>query len=441
MGKIPSIFKPEEYSPVKRQELPIPTNPVIMAALRALYAGGPQNRWRPDSFGRPYYRYDARDGSITILFKPPPDFGSRFDLSKAMYYTPRLAFIHSGSQRAAVQEMSVETADVFLILMASIARLRNPARDIARISLEEIARLRGVAIRHGSAQHLREVFQKEILRLADLCLRMTWRDYSGDGSITYGKRMPDRLLDIVDVEYKKGHEAWTALRFRCGQAMSHFLNPDGLRWIGYYSRALLELSPYHEAFTKKLGTYWTMVGVVSGKKGLPPHATPSTILDFCGDEINWRNPGQTVDAFFKALDRLVEIGVITNSNITEPPSRIKGYFKEWLEIPITVTLSDKIWHIQDKMKKPVHSGKKHKQRQGQQQITKFALPGSAEALRDNPRLIRRFRSDCYLHQAELAHAIGLSRQTLSLYERGLRPLPVARAMKILEIWQRKAKKN
>lgn len=420
---------------VKRHELPMPTNPVIMAALRALYAGGPQNRWRPDSLGRPYYRYDARDGNITIFFKPPPDFGSRFDLSKALYYTPRLAFIHSGSLRAAVQEMSVETADIFLILMACIARLRDPARDIARISLEEIARFRGVALRHGSSRNLYEDFKREILCLSDLCLTMNWRDYAGGGSIAYGKQIPDRLLDIVDVEYKRGRDNWTALRFRCGQALSHFLSPDGLRWVGYYSRSLLELNPYQEAFTKKLGTYWTMVGVVAGKKGRPARATPGTILDFCGEEIHWRNPGQTVDAFFRGLDRLAEIGVISDAQITEPPNRIKGYFREWLELPITVTLSDKIWSIRDKAKKIAHAGRK------MQQVTAAIMPGSAGDLIGNPRLIRQFRADYYLHQAELAHALNISRQTLSRYERGLRDLPEDKAFKIIQIWQKKTGAN
>jgi DNA-binding XRE family transcriptional regulator len=440
MGKHSPVPESIEKSAIKNRELPVPTSPVIMAALRALYAGGPQNRWRPDSFGRPYYRYNSRDGNITLFFKPPPDFGNRFDLSKAMYYTPRLAFIHSGSQRAAVHGMSVETADIFLILMASIARLRNPTRDIARIGLDEIARLRGVALRHGSVQNLYDDFKAEILRLSDLCLSMTWRDYAGGGSVTYGKQIPDRLLDIVDVEYKKGRETWTALGFRCGQALSHFLSPDGLRWIGYYSRSLLKLSPYHEAFTKKLGTYWTMVGVVAGKKGLSPRATPRTILDFCGEEINWRNPGHTVDAFFKALDRLVEIGVLADARITEPSSRIKGYFKEWLEIPITVTLSERIWRIRDKAKRPLsHQKRMARLEPARQPIPATKAPGTTQALTENPLLIRQFRTDYYLHQAELARALGISRQTLSRYERGLHLLPVETALKILQIWQKKAK--
>jgi DNA-binding transcriptional regulator YiaG len=439
MEKHPATFELAKKSAIKRLKLPIPTNPVIMAALRALYAGGPRNRWLPDSCGRPYYRYDARDGRVTLFFKPPPDFGSRFNLSKAIYYTPRPAFIYSGSLRAAVQGMSVETADVFLILMARIAKLRDPARDIARISLDEIAQLRGVNLRHGSAQKLHDDFKKEILRLADLCLTMTWRDYAGGGSVTYGKQIPDRLLDIVDIEYKQGRETWTALRFRCGQALSHFLNPDGLRWIGYYSRSLLELSPYHEAFTKKLGTYWTMVGIIAGKKGSPARATPNTILDFCGEDINWRNPGHTVDAFFKALDRLLEIGVISDAQITEPQSRIKGYFKEWLEIPITITLSEKIWRIQKKVKLPTRHRRMPQRKHDRQQPPALVIPESTKELTNNPRLIRQFRTDYYLHQAELAHTLGVSRQTLSNYERGRRSLPVDKALIILQIWKRKVK--
>jgi DNA-binding transcriptional regulator YiaG len=67
------------------------------------------------------------------------------------------------------------------------------------------------------------------------------------------------------------------------------------------------------------------------------------------------------------------------------------------------------------------------------------MPRCAGDLIDNPRLIRQFRTDYYLHQDELAHALDISRQTLSNYERGLRILPEDKAIKILQIWQRKAK--
>ena len=55
-----------------RGELPVPTNPVIMATLRAIYAGGSKPRWQSNSFGRPYYRHEARDGEISLFFESPP---------------------------------------------------------------------------------------------------------------------------------------------------------------------------------------------------------------------------------------------------------------------------------------------------------------------------------------------------------------------------------
>ncbi|MBN2254357.1 MAG: helix-turn-helix transcriptional regulator [Deltaproteobacteria bacterium] len=412
---------------------PFPSSPVLMAALRALYAGGPKSRWESDFYGHPRYRYEARDGTITFFFRPPPDFGNRFHVSKALYYTPRLAFIYSGSLRAAVHELSVETADVFLILMSQIARLRDPTRDIARISMGEIADFRGVHVRHGSAGNLYEVFKKEIQRLADLCLTMTWKDYTTGRAVAVGKETPDRLLDIVDVEYKHGKDAWTSFSFRCGLALSHFLSPEGLRWIGYYSRSLLNLSPYHEALTKKLGTYWTLVGIISGKKGSQPRATPCTILDFCGEAINWRNPGQTVDSFFKAHDRLIDIGVLEASDLPEPLDRRKGYFRRWLETPMTVRLSNELWRVQEP--KQVPQGKK---KQSSRNIRPYhaggvAIPEKARDIMANPPLIRQFRSDYFMRQGELARALGVKRQTLSRYERGLKAIPEDTAAELIRI--------
>lgn len=319
--------------------------------------------------------------------------------------------------------------------MTRIAELRDPARDIASISLEEIADFRGVHVRHGSVQNLYKDFKEEIMRLSDMCLTMTWRDYSRGGTITFGREKPDRLLDIVDVEYKQSRNIWTTFRFRCGQSLSHFLSPDGLRWIGYYSRALLKLSPYHEAFPKKLGTYWTIVGIIAGKKGLQPRATPYTILDFCGEDINWRNPGQTVDAFTKAHDRLVEIGVLDDSGIPGPLNRNKGYFKNWLEAPISVKLSKNLWHLKEREKMPSSSRKLSHIKRSSQKTNPITFPESAQELINDPALIRQFRNDYFLRQSELARALGVNRQTLSSYERGLRALPEDKAIRILQLWQ------
>lgn len=431
------------------QKLPIPINPVIHATLRAIYSGGLSSCWGQDSYGRPQYHYEARDGHVTLFCEPPykgflpwaKEAMKDVAVLQRLYLSPRWSFIYAGSLREAVRNLSVETADVFLILMTKIAQLPDPRRDIARLQLKEIAGYRSVRVRHGSAHRLYNDLKQEVFRLADLRLTMVWRDYRSGRTITFGKERPDRLLDIVDVESRHDGEARTAFGFRCGQALATFLNPDGVRWIGYYSKVLLQLSPYHEAFAKKLGTYWIMVGVTAGKKGVYPRATPKTILDFCGEKANWRNPGQTVDTFIEAHQRLKEIGVLEDTPILEPLSRKKGYFKKWLETPLTVKLSESIWkviHLEEPEKLSFPKKARTSKDNFQYKFLPAAIPKSPQELRDNPAVIRQFRADYSLGQEELARAVGVTRQTLSNYERRLRPLPEDTAIKILKVWRQRA---
>jgi DNA-binding XRE family transcriptional regulator len=214
---------------------------------------------------------------------------------------------------------------------------------------------------------------------------------------------------------------------------------EGLFWIGYYSRSLLHLSPYHEAFTKKLGTYWTLIGTVAGKKGALPRATPRSILDFCGDNVNWRNPGHTVDAFFKAHERLMEIGIIEDDDLQEPISRTRGYMAEWMETPITVKLSEKLW----KMAKRVYAKKvkgpvKELIRRQKASIESACVPRDASVLMAYPAILKKLRSRFYLRQEDLAKALGITRQTLSRYERGVCEIPAPCAAKSIAFFRRKA---
>jgi hypothetical protein len=56
------------------------------------------------------------------------DYSPRFHPTIALYYTPRLDFIYSGRLRDTVRSLSVESADVLMILMSAIARLDDPGR-------------------------------------------------------------------------------------------------------------------------------------------------------------------------------------------------------------------------------------------------------------------------------------------------------------------------
>ncbi|MGV8081722.1 MAG: helix-turn-helix transcriptional regulator [Syntrophales bacterium] len=417
-------------------KMPFPVSPIIHSALRAIYAGGPKSRWLSDAHGHPYYPYETRAGTIVFFHEQPPDYSQRFHPTIALYYTPRLDFIYSGRLRDTVRSLSVESADVLMILMSAIARLDDPRTGIARITPEEIAAMRNIRLRRGRSRNLIEDLKAEVLRLGDLRLFMTWKDYRTGGTVAFGRERPDRLLDLLDVEYRRRDRGGTVFRYRCGQALSHFLDVEGLFWIGYYGRALLHLNPYQEAFTKKLGTYWTLIGTVAGKKGELPRATPRSILDFCGESVNRRNPGHMVDAFFKAHERLMEIGIIESDDLREPVSRTKGYMVEWLETPVTVKLSEKLWKrarripARRQVLLPAPGAKRRRPSRT------AGIPGETDQLAARPQLVKELRARFHLRQADLAKELGVTRQTLSRYERGLSRIPEPHSETIITVFRR-----
>ncbi|HCF50910.1 MAG TPA: hypothetical protein DER60_11560 [Syntrophomonas sp.] len=411
------------------QALAIPINPLVQAALRSLYSG-PGGLWGTGLYGSPLFSYEAKDGRIYIFYEMPPGIRA-IDYGK-IFMSPRLArpgFIIAQQLRKNVSGLSVETGDVFIILLSEIARLHNPGKDIAWISLEDIAGKRGVNLRNGRKSTLMEDLRKHVSYIADLRLSMTWKDYKRGNTMVFGGQNADRLLDIVDVEHRQGSRRWIEFGVRCGQALGYFLNRDSVRWIGYFHRSILQLSPYHDANTKKIGSYWTIIGSIAGKRGKLPRATPRRILQFCGSLVNQRNPGHTIDSFIKAHDRLMQCGALQAVSELEPATRTKGYFKTWLDTPISVQLSESLWQIQPGISV-----------QNSGNIGTFPTPKSAENLCKYPFLIKDYRHKSGIHQQELARAVGLSRQTLSKYERGLQAIPPETAAKLFLIIQNKRNK-
>jgi DNA-binding transcriptional regulator YiaG len=126
----------------------------------------------------------------------------------------------------------------------------------------------------------------------------------------------------------------------------------------------------------------------------------------------------------------------------EPPTRTRGYFIEWLDTPLMVKLSENLWQI-----RPSTRAGRLKSLAKQTAIKAIfaeqrsfeVIPQTVEDLRANQPSIKRFRTDHAVHQAELAKALGISRQTLSNYERGLHSIPEDKALKMLRLWRQKVK--
>lgn len=408
----------------------IPVNPPLQATLRAIYSGGRGERWGKDDYGRPFFSHETRDGVVQVFF----DFEN----------VPEETAI--GALMMAVSDLSVETADVFLILMSRIAELRDPSRDLAQIRLEEIADHRAVRLRRGHRSILLGDLYDEVLRLADLRLTMRWKDYREGGTVHFGEDKPDRLFDIVDVSYEHSGRRLKGFSYRCGQALAYFLQRDSLRWVGRYSRALLELNPRQEGFTKKVGTYWAVIGVIAGKNGREPVATIRSLLDFCGEPPNLRNPNRTVDRIVEAHVRLEEIGLLEEIPQLEPGERRKGYFEHWLDAPRRVRLSRDLWQVMqagDRARLP--SDRRQRVMSGAgagrsltQQVLPLGMPETEEDLIANPLLIGAFRKQFGLRQEDLGQLLGVARKTIGRYEQGRRQLPRHLATELLRSWRQRS---
>ena len=372
----------------------------MLAALQGIYAGGPTTHWTVDEAGRPQYRYEARGGHITLFFESEPQ---GVEAVAAVW--------------EAVRDLSVETADVFLILMSRIAELPDPRRDIARIRLDEIAEYRAVRRRRGTLHRLYEDFTREVLRLAELRLTMVWQDYRGRGTVAFGKPRPDHLLDIVGVELTRDGETWTAFGFRVRPGAGPL--PDAQR--SALGRPLCAGAARVEPAPGGAGEEDRhLLGADRHdrrQEGQAPRATIRTILAFCGEEPNWERPGRTVDAVIEVHRRLQEIGLLDELPVLEPPNRHKGFFRGWLDTPVSVRLSEDIWKISqapDRARLPSPRKRRLPRREsaGQQPRLPLGIPDGPGQLQSDPALIRRFRMLYNVQQAELASALGITREVL-----------------------------
>ena len=54
-------------------------------------------------------------------------------------------------------------------------------------------------MRHGGGRRPLGDLRDQVMRVADLRVRMSWQDHARGGTIVYGARRPDSLLDIIDI--------------------------------------------------------------------------------------------------------------------------------------------------------------------------------------------------------------------------------------------------
>jgi hypothetical protein len=301
----------------KSDRLDIPTGPVVRQVVQGLYN---KHRWKPDSQGRPIYRRKEGKNHVTLKFDHTPDIA---DVAKAL--------------QNHVELLSPETVDVLLILLNRLARLPEN-KDAAYITMKDIAQGRGKIHRDGKVEKLHTDLLEDIKLIAALRITMVWK--MGEHTLWFGKDLPEELLHITDWEYEGRGQVRKAFTFRAGEPLKYFLEEDKCRLIGYSSRELLKLNPRKNKLAKKIGVYWILQAVVGASHGTFPKVRIGTVLDFCGESLDRKHPGDSVERVRSAFKKLVKIGLIPRiPKGLAPRNRRRGYFDKWLNQTITIEVN------------------------------------------------------------------------------------------------------
>ena len=232
-----------------------------------------------------------------------------------------------------------------MVFLKLLTEASDPCKDI-RVTWRDIAALRGVKLRKGVGDKLRKDLESAVVDLYGLRVSLEYKGrHNGNGkeyTLRIGKDCPESLFNLVDIQLELDGKTWKEFVFRANRALTFFLNQkENRRWVGYYSRALLQLNPKDPA--KRIGNYWLLHGVTRGKYMEVHKATPRQVLEWCGIKPRKKNRKQTVDLFIGAHELLKRLKVLHEVPLRPKPG--KGYFEKWLDTPIQLKLHPDLWEV------------------------------------------------------------------------------------------------
>jgi hypothetical protein len=304
---------------LKVEKFAVPSDPVTWQVIRGLNR---KQDWVQDEQGELTYTCRGNKGHLILSFNHSPQ---EEDIDIAIWEY--------------VKHLSVETVDVFLILLNKIASIWGyKPGDRASITMEKIAQQRGVQHRGGSKKNLHDHLLRDIKLIADLRLTMVWKHL--DETLTFGKDLPEPLIHITDWEYEGRGRKLKAFRFRPGEPLGHFLFHEKGRLVMYICKRLLDLDPYRDALAKKIGVYLSFLGVSAAGNRSQPTVKVETILNFCGEDPNYKRPKDTVEKVRAAFQKLADIALIPCvPEELEPQDKGRGYINRWLEQVLTIEIN------------------------------------------------------------------------------------------------------
>ncbi len=400
----------------------LPSNPLIVAGLEAMYKGGPNARslsegWGAGPGGRLAYVRSSHEGGRIIVYP---------SLSEYLSHPHPTA----ESEWEFVTGLSAFTSDVALAVLAQLCepiadeQPVNPLVDPVRITADAVLRYKGIRRSGRQREDLYMRVAEEIGRLQ--AIRFHVERYLGqaDGDGEGISWRADRLFDIVEVEHWRERQGsrdrvdvvWLV---RAGQWAKWWLQPRGRLWVAHMAQALLELDHREnrpaEVMAKKIGQRIALANEALYYRG-PICLRIDYLLEHIGElptqgerAKHWA--GRTRDRFDEAMLLLQEARLF--SSVRWPlgygpgdSDRSRGWVNRWLEARVEIGLPN-----------PAVEALPARSPRGVLEL--LQPPRSAPAASLGPAL-RQAMSDRNISQTSIARYFGISQSYLSRIVNGER---------------------
>ncbi|MFB5281758.1 helix-turn-helix domain-containing protein [Peribacillus sp. Hz7] len=322
-------------------------------------------------------------------------------------------------QAKEISDLDVDLFDALCSIFLLKARYHE---DIVEIQLDDLLSIRGLkpklggeGRRGGYEMKQREQVVKSLTKIQSLWIEL-------EKAIIYEKGKPVQVKlqgrtfifkNQKKLEYEVAKQAnEKKLMFTVDKVFAKYLYGSG-RQVALLPTKALQYNPYRQTWEKRLTRYFSWRWRTQARKG--DYQQPNkicTLLDSIGENMNKRIPSRTRDRLEKALDTLVEDGVITAWHYEKWEESIasnKGWARIWMNSTIVVKPPDVIIE----QYRPIQRNRKV-QNKPLNQPTVFSRHEEVMDLGDR---IRNLRKKLKLSLLQIAEELEISASYLSHIER------------------------
>ncbi|MEK5482050.1 helix-turn-helix domain-containing protein [Viridibacillus sp. FSL R5-0888] len=312
--------------------------------------------------------------------------------------------------------------DVFDALCGIFLSRAKHNEEMIEIELNDLLALRGLKPKLGGEGRRGgfEAKQKEQILKSLTNIQSIW--LSIDKATIYEKGKPVQIKmqgrtfifkDEHGEEYSISEKNCARkITFTIDQVFAKYLNGSS-RQVALLSMKALQYHPYKQLWEKRLSRYFSWRWRTQARKGsfLQPNKI-HTLLESIGEKVNVKTPSRTRERFEKALDTLLEDGVIASWHYEKWDEAIadyKGWSRMWLNASVLIEPPEIIKDHYRSIEK------KQKGRNKEQQLP--LIPNGPNSQQSLGERLKKCRKSLQLTLFQVAEALEISPSYVSNIER------------------------